>query len=109
MEECGAEVATASSCVEAARICGTGLSFQAIVSAPRLPDGTWHELAEMARGLDAVVPVIVYVPMADGGWSDLLESGAFALLVPPYHREEVLRVLEALLRVVLPQTFPVQS
>jgi hypothetical protein len=109
MEDCGAEVVTVSSRVEAERICRSGLSFQAIVSAPRLDDGTWHELAGMARGLDPVVPVIVYVPVADGGWSDLLESGAFALLAPPYHREEVLRVLEALPRVVLPETLPIQS
>ena len=37
-------------------------------------------------------PVIVCLPQIDGGWIDLLEAGAFDVVVEPYPRERIQRV-----------------
>jgi hypothetical protein len=42
------------------------------------------------------VPVIVWLRRADGGWTDLLEAGASAVLAEPYRSSEVRAALEAL-------------
>jgi len=103
LAEGGAEVSRASSCLEASVACRTG-SYQAVFCARQLPDGGYHELLETARQLPEVIPVVVCLDEADGGWSDLLEAGAAALLAPPYHRSEILSIFEALPRLVVHHT-----
>jgi len=85
-----------SSCAEAHAALLAGTPFQAVFTGLRLPDGGYHDLLEMVRRLPELVPVVVCLPQADGGWSDVLEAGAAALVAPPYRRPEMLRILEAL-------------
>ena len=93
LHECGAEVFTASCCAEAGRVLDRGVPIQAIFSARRLPDGEFHDCVQMARKRVEPMPVIVFLPEIDGGWIDLLEAGAFDLVVEPYRREEIERII----------------
>jgi hypothetical protein len=74
----------------------SGRLFQAVFASWRLPDGGYRNVIEMALRLAEILPAIVCVPAADGGWTDVLEAGAAAVLAPPYHRIEILRILDAL-------------
>jgi DNA-binding NtrC family response regulator len=96
LHECGAEVFTASCCAEAGRIMDRGVPIRAIFSAQRLPDGRFHDCVQMAGRRAEPMPVIVFLSEIDGGWIDLLEAGAFDLVVEPYRREKIERVLAAI-------------
>jgi hypothetical protein len=96
LEQCGAEVHLISSCAEARRALQSGVAIRAIVSPPLLPDGKLQDLIDLARECPEYVPVIICLAEADGGWSDLLEAGASDMLVAPYSREEVQRILKTL-------------
>jgi hypothetical protein len=103
LEDCGAQVIEAGSCVEAAQACCAPKPFQAIFTTPMVPDGEFHDLVHLAHLLPDIVPVILCLPEADGGWTDLLETGAAALLAPPYRRPDVMRLLDALPRMAAHQ------
>jgi hypothetical protein len=96
LEQAGAEVHSVCSCAEARRILESDLRLRAIISACILPDGGFRDVVEPARHRD--VPVILYLPEVDGGWSDLLEAGALDLIVGPDFRGEIQRILEMLSR-----------
>ena len=96
LEQCGAEVHLISSCAEARRALRSGVPIRAIVSPPLLPDGKLQDLIDLARECQEYVPVIICLAEADGGWSDLLEAGVSDMLVAPYSREEVQRILKTL-------------
>jgi hypothetical protein len=96
LHECGAEVLTASTCLEAGRSIRAGVPIRAIFSARRLPDGTFQDMVHMAGQCAEPMPVIVFLPEIDGGWIDLLEAGAFDLVIEPYRREKIERVIAAI-------------
>jgi hypothetical protein len=98
LEQCGLEVFTASSCAEARRALSpaAGIPIRAIFSAQRLPDGGYRDLVAAARRCAGFIPIIVCLPEADGGCSDLLEAGASDLIVARYQAEDIVRVLETL-------------
>ncbi|MBZ5575192.1 MAG: hypothetical protein LAP40_01370 [Acidobacteriia bacterium] len=96
LEECGAEISVVSSRDEARQALHAGPPFQAIFSPLKLPDGEYRDLVEMARQLPDAVPVIVWLAQADGGWSDVLEEGAAAVLTPPYRQGDVEYIFQAL-------------
>jgi hypothetical protein len=93
LDVCGAEVFMASSCAEARRTLQGGAPIRAIFSSQRLPDGGFGDLVQMAGASAEPLPVIVFLPKIDGGWIDLLEAGAFDLVVEPYRRETIERVI----------------
>jgi hypothetical protein len=96
LEQCGAEVHVISSCAEARRALRSGVPIRAIVSPALLPDGNLQDLIDLSRECPDYVPVIACLAQADGGWSDLLEAGVSDMLVAPYSREEVQRILKTL-------------
>jgi hypothetical protein len=96
LEECGAEPILVSSCAEAAAVLDAGAPIHAVFSSKRPPDGGIAELAGMAKMRREPVPLIVCMRQLDGGWIDLLEAGAFDLLVEPYRGECVRRILDEL-------------
>ena len=98
MHECGAGVFTASTCAEAARTLHLGIPISAIFTTRHLPDGDYRDLIRMACERPERVPVVLCVPEVDGGWTDLLEAGASDVLVAPYGRECVARVLACIPR-----------
>ncbi|HUJ22264.1 MAG TPA: hypothetical protein VLX58_12110 [Bryobacteraceae bacterium] len=95
LEECGAQVSVVSSCAEASQAIRSGVPIRAIFSARRLPDGGVRDCLEMAKGCPHYLPLILCLPKIDGGWIDLLELGAFSLIVEPYRQDEVRRAIEA--------------
>jgi len=95
VEQCGAEVFTACSCAEARQALDAAGSIRAIFSTQFLPDGGFHNLVAMAHRRSEYTPLIVCLAQIDGGWMDLLETGAFDLMGEPYRREEVQRILDA--------------
>jgi hypothetical protein len=98
LEKCGVQVFTASSCLEAERALQAGTPIRGIFSARWLPDGGFHELVEMGKRGPEPTPLIVCLPQIDAGWIDLLETGAFDLLVEPYRIERIRQVIEELSR-----------
>ena len=110
LEECGAEVSRAFSCAEASRVLRAGPRFDGIFSTRslRLPDPDYPGLLDASRQPD-FIPVILCMAQADGGWIDLLESGAAALLARPFRHSKVRRVLDALPRMAshAPDLIPV--
>ena len=100
LQECGVRVFVASSCAEAARVLRAGAPIRGIFSTQWLPDGGVQELAEIGKQGPRLAPLIVCLREIDGGWIDLLEAGAFDLLVEPYRRESIQQAIEKLTRYV---------
>jgi hypothetical protein len=96
LRACGADVLAVRSCQEARRALERGIVFDAIFTSLALPDGGFRALVRMAGQIIGNIPVVVCVPRADGGWTDLLESGAFGLLTEPYTEEDVQRMLASI-------------
>lgn len=98
LHECGAEVLATSTCMEASRALNLGVSIRAIFSQRWLPDGGFQDLVQMGRRCAEPTPLILVLPQIDGGWIDLLEAGALDLVVEPYRRERIQRVIAELAR-----------
>ncbi len=57
--------------------------------------GTWREVLQKAQKLGPPIPVIVLSRWAgEKQWVEVLQAGAFDLLVPPYTHYQILAVLE---------------
>jgi hypothetical protein len=96
LQSCGVEVFGVRSCAEARRALERGIQVDAIFTCLAVADGGFRTLVRMAGQIMGSIPVVVCVARADGGWTDLLESGVFGLLAEPYSQEEVQRILAAL-------------
>ena len=60
-----------------------------------LPDGNWRPIVDKAGDR----PVLVFSRFADESlWCDVLDSGAYDLLLMPFNKEEVRRVTAAAAR-----------
>jgi two-component system, chemotaxis family, chemotaxis protein CheY len=95
LESCGIEVVPACNCNEARRMLETQ-SVQTVVTDRALPDGDWRAVLEIVAQDRANVQVVVCSRLGDHTLLiDVLEQGAYDVLVEPYQREEVRRVLEA--------------
>jgi hypothetical protein len=96
LEECGAEVLRALSGSDALGICRAGSPIHAIFcAAATRSDPDYSGLLSAARRSE-IIPVILCLPKADGGWSDLLETGVSAILARPLRYSQVRRLLDAL-------------
>jgi hypothetical protein len=87
LQACGAEVCIANSCAEARRTLAADAPFSGVFSACHLADGGFEELVRICRRRTPPTPVTVCLPQIDGGWIDLLEAGAFDVMVEPYRRD----------------------
>jgi len=64
-----------------------------------LPDGTWKDVFREARGLDDPPPFVVVSRLADERlWAEVLNLGGFDVLLKPFVRSEVRRVMGMALR-----------
>jgi DNA-binding NtrC family response regulator len=96
LESCGIEVVRACNCNEARRMLETQPPVQAVVTDRALPDGDWREVLEIVAQGCAYVQVVVCSRLGDHTLLiDVLEQGGYDVLIEPYEREEVRRVLEA--------------
>ncbi|MGH9431644.1 MAG: hypothetical protein ACRD3T_08885 [Terriglobia bacterium] len=68
----------------------------AIFAAPRLPDGGWSDLLRSAHEISSSLPVIVVGSQPDVKlYLDVVESGAFDFVAPPYVASDLHHVLES--------------
>jgi DNA-binding NtrC family response regulator len=66
--------------------------FPVVLTEAKLEDGTWLDMLHLARPVNA--EVVVTDPWADARfWAEAINMGAFDLLVQPFQRVEVQRVL----------------
>lgn len=103
LEDCGAEVTRRFSCEESCVLLQGSARFQGVfLMDPALRrDPDYRALLHLLRHPD-LTPLVVCLAQADGGWTDLLETGAAAVLVRPFRHSQVRRVLEALPRMASP-------
>ena len=95
LQEHAIGLVTARSCAEAARALERGIEVDAVFTTVALPDGSFRSMLALAERFGHV-PVVVCLPSADGGWIDLMESGAFSLLTEPYRDDDVQTILGAI-------------
>ena len=70
-------------------------SYDALFCAWSFQRGTWKEAVENIQESHPGMPVIVLSSSPlNREWAEVLEAGAFDLLVPPYEKQSVLAVLE---------------
>ncbi len=93
LTECGAEVLPAATCGEAQRLLESNAAIDAVVSTLNFPDGGFHCVLEAARRLPSPPATVVCLERADGGATDVLEEGAFQLLVEPFETSQIRRTL----------------
>ncbi len=95
LEGFGIEVLTACNCKEARGVLQNRLPVQVVLTDLSLDDGGWWTLREEVVQANPAAQLIVCLPRADGGVSDILENGGSDVLIPPYEREEIQRRVEA--------------
>ena len=96
LEVSGIDVLPVCDCREARRMLGTQLQVQVVLTDRALPDGDWREAIQVVAEGRPNVQVVVCSRQGDHTLViDVLEQGAYDVLVEPYQREEIRRVLEA--------------
>jgi DNA-binding NtrC family response regulator len=72
--------------------------FQVVVSAPRLNDGTWRQLADIAIHSNLRFEVVLWARSFDlREWAEALENGAFDVLDAVYEKPRVVEAVKAAL------------
>ena len=96
LEVSGIDVLPVCDCNEARRMLETQLQVQVVLTDRTLPDGDWRAVLQIVAQGRANVQVVVCSRLGDHTLLiDVLEQGAYDVLVEPYQREEIRRVLEA--------------
>lgn len=95
----GWTIQEAPSLREATPLLGGGPSL--ILCEKDLPDGTWKDVFRKALDLDKPPPFVVVSRLADERlWAEVLNLGGFDVLLKPFERSEVRRVMGMALRYV---------
>jgi hypothetical protein len=96
LQQCGVKVICCESFAEVLEIASDGTRIDAIFCAPRLWDGSFQDLRRRMSERGTSAPVVVCAQDLDGGWVDLLEAGAFAVIAEPYDTGHVRRLLASI-------------
>ena len=92
-------VLTAEDCREARALLQTRPPLEIVIIDVSLMDGNWCDIFKFLVDYEISASVVVASGFADERlWSEVLWRGAYDLLVEPYERDEVRRVLEGALR-----------
>jgi len=63
-----------------------------------LDDGRWQSLLECARSFGTVSAAVVCARLGDHQlWAEVLQSGAYDLIIEPYNEKEIARIVEGAL------------
>ena len=96
LESCGMEVLPVCNCNEARQMLETYPLVHAVVTDAVLPDGDWRRVLEIVEQGRRRIEVVVCSRLGDPKlWLDVLEQGGYDVLVQPYQREEIKRIVEA--------------
>ena len=69
---------------------------QVVVTDTTLPDGDWRRVLEIVEQGRRKIEVVICSRVGDSKlWLDVLEEGGYDVLVQPYQREEIKRIVEA--------------
>ncbi len=92
-------VLTAGDCREGRALLQTRPPLEIVIIDVSLMDGNWCDIFKFLVDYEISASVVVASGFADERlWSEVLWRGAYDLLVEPYEREEIRRVLEGALR-----------
>ncbi|GEM_PF-861517 len=97
LEDCGAVVTRAFSPAEASLVLRGSARFRGVFLMAPASDPDSLPLLQLIRQPGGT-PLVRCLTRGDGGWTDLLESGASAVLARPFRHSQVRRILEALPR-----------
>jgi len=95
LDNCDLEVFVVASCAEAAKVLHMEYQVAAVFTSLRLPDGDFRRILDVSSERANPVPVVVCLPEMDGGWADLLEAGAFAVLEERCGAAQVRKIVDA--------------
>ena len=96
LQACNLDVRPASDCSEARQILERRPAVDVVLSDATLPDGDWSSVLEdlLRSRIDA--ELIVCSRLADTSLlCEVLQRGAYDLLVEPYRQDEVQRIVES--------------
>jgi DNA-binding NtrC family response regulator len=95
LESCGIEVLPVCDCNEAPRMLETHPPAKVVVTETTLPDGDWQRVLEIVVQGCANIEVVASLRLGDHPlWLDVLDQGGYDVLVEPYQREEIRRIVE---------------
>ena len=95
LEACGTAALVAANCREARALLQERPPLDVVFTNLSLDDGSWWMVRQELLRTQSNASLIVCLPRADGGVSDILEYGASDVLVPPYERRNLRRIVEA--------------
>ena len=85
LEACGFDVLPVCDCSEARRILETKPKVQVVLTDSVLPDGDWRRVLEIVAHTCPNIEVVVSSRLGDDKlWIEVMEQGAYDLLVEPY-------------------------
>jgi len=95
LKSCGIEALSVCDCNDAERMLETQPPVQVVVTDAALLDGDWRRVLEIVAQGGTNIEVIVCSCVGDPNlWLDVLEAGGYDVLVQPYQREEIKRIVE---------------
>ena len=70
-------------------------SYDLVLTDAELPDGSWQDLLQFVLDSRKACEILVSSRCADEDlWAEVLQRGAYDLLVEPYDQKEVCRIIE---------------
>ena len=98
LEEKGLQIFPASDCQEALQKLRGPTSYDLILADAELPNGSWRDLLQFLLESKNPCEMIVCSRCGDERlWAEVLQCGVYDLLVDPYDRQEVHRIIESAL------------
>ena len=95
LENAGFQVFAASGLSEAQQKLDISVSFDLVCVDAELPDGNWRDVLLSIIGSRKQCEMIVCSRCGDERlWADVLQSGAYDLIVEPYTERETLRIFQ---------------
>ena len=95
LENAGFQVFAAGGCREAQQKLDSTVSFDLVCIDAELPDGNWRDVLLSIIGSRKQCEMIVCSRCGDERlWADVLQSGAYDLIVEPYTERETLRIFQ---------------
>ena len=96
LESCGIDVLPVCDCNEGRRMLEIQPQVHVVLTDAALPDGDWRGVLQIVAQAGANIEVVVCSRLGDQKlWLDVLEQGAYDVLVEPYDCEEVRRIVES--------------
>lgn len=96
LQQCGARVVYCSNCSEAKEVASSGMRIDAVFCDPNLCDGSFADLRRNVYNRCGFVPLVVCTERLDGGWTDVLEAGAYAVIEKPFDSYDVRKLLASI-------------